>query len=305
MATAFATDLARWGPHRAYDAPPAPAARAYCRRLAETHYENFSVASMFVPRRLLRHFHNVYAYCRWSDDLADETTQGTTALQLLAWWRDELRACYDGTPRHPVFVALRETIQQFDIPPEPFLALLSAFEQDQRVKEYTTFEELCDYCRRSADPVGRLVLYLGQCHDETRGRLSDSICTGLQLANFWQDVARDLDLGRVYLPREDRERFHYPDSDLHAKCMTPAFRDLLRFEVARTRSLFEEGLPLVPMMPRDLRIQIELFAQGGLAILRKIEQQNFDVWTARPKLSKLDKARLMARVVARRAGVPL
>src|SRR5262249_21730635 len=151
--------------------------------------------------------HNIYAYCRWADDLADEPADADP-LELLDWWRDELQACYSGSPTHPVFVALRETIAQFQIPWDPFLDLLSAFEQDQRIKEYDTFEMLLDYCRRSANPVGRLVLYLAECHDEERGKLSDCICTALQLANFWQDVARDLDIGRVYLPRADREGFN-------------------------------------------------------------------------------------------------
>jgi squalene synthase HpnC len=304
MPSDFATELARWGPQRDYTAPSLRDARAYCRRLALTHYENFSVASLFVPRRLLRHFHNVYAYCRWADDLADETS-GDAAIDLLAWWRRELLACYDGSPRHPVLVALQETILQFGIPAQPFLDLLTAFEQDQRVHSYATYAELLDYCRNSANPVGRLVLFLGECHNEERGQFSDRICTALQLANFWQDVTRDLDIGRVYLPDEDRRRFEYADDDLHARRATPAFRELIAFQVQRTRELFHTGLPLVKLVPRELRVQIELFARGGVAILRKIERQNYDVLSKRPKLSKLDKAALMARVIGRRwrAGV--
>src|SRR5262245_2351528 len=170
MPSDFATELDRWGPQRDYAAPPLRDARAYCRRLALTHYENFSAASLFVPRRLLRHFHNVYAYCRWADDLADETAGGSHALALLAWWRNELMACYGGKPRHPVLVALQETINRFSIPPKPFTDLLLAFEQDQRIKSYPTYDALSDYCRNSANPVGRIILYLGECHDEPRGR---------------------------------------------------------------------------------------------------------------------------------------
>lgn len=295
MHSDFATDLARWGPARDYAPPNAAAARTYCRRLATTHYENFSVASLFVPRRLLKHFHHVYAYCRWADDLADETAGGQTALDLLAWWRDQLLACYGGRPRHPVFVALQPTIEQFNIPREPFLDLLIAFEQDQRVKSYDTYAQLMEYCHHSANPVGRLVLYLGECHDAERGRLSDCICTALQLANFWQDVARDQAIGRIYLPLEDRERFGV--TELQA---TPAFRELIHFEVDRTRDLFQQGLPLIGMMPRELRGQIELFARGGLAILDKIAAQDFDVLTARPRLSKWEKAMLVAGVMGRR-----
>ena len=167
-------------------------ARQYCRKLATSHYENFTVASLLLPRRLLPHFHAVYAYCRWADDLADETGGGQWAVDLLHWWREELLCCYEGKARHPVMVALRETIRRFDIPPEPFLSLLVAFEQDQRVKQYDTFEQLLGYCENSANPVGRIVLYLFESHDDRRGELADHVCTALQLANFWQDVSRDL-----------------------------------------------------------------------------------------------------------------
>ena len=228
-------------------------ARAYCRRITLGHYENFSVASLLLPRRLLRHFHAVYAYCRWADDLADEAGGGERALDLLAWWRDQLLACYDGRPTHPVLIALQPTIRRFQIPPDPFLDLLHAFEQDQRVKRYQTFEQLLDYCCCSANPVGRLVLYLGEVFDEKRAALSDSICTALQLANFWQDVSRDFDIGRVYLPQEDRRRFGYGDDDFGARRFTPAFAQLMRFEVDRTRSLFLRGQPLIELMPTDLR----------------------------------------------------
>ena len=172
----------------------------------------------------MRHFHAVYAYCRWSDDLADETAGGQTALDLIAWWRHELLACYEGEPRHPVMVALRETIRRFNIPAKPFLDLLVAFEQDQHLKRYDTFDQLTSYCNCSANPVGRLVLYLFECFDAGRARLSNEVCTGLQLANFWQDVARDFAIGRVYLPAEDRARFGYTDDDLAAMRFTPQFR---------------------------------------------------------------------------------
>lgn len=296
MAAEFATDLARWGPDRPFAVPSPREAEEYCRQLATSHYENFSVVTLFVPRRLHKHFHSIYAFCRWADDLADETIGGDAALALLDWWRSELLACYAGTARHPVFVALSATIREYSIPPEPFLDLISAFEQDQRVKEYPTFAELCDYCRRSANPVGRLVQHLGRCATDDRVILSDHICTGLQLANFWQDVARDLTLGRVYLPVEDRRRHGYSDDDLHARRFNDQFRDLMRFEVDRTRQMFHAGLPLIERMPGELRAQIELFARGGLAILKKIERQGYDVWSARPRLTKWDKAVLFFRV---------
>jgi len=273
-------------------------ARKYCRQLARTHYENFTVASWLLPRRLRQHFHNVYAYCRWADDLADESGEDSRALSLLNWWRQELICCYEDRPRHPVMVALSETIHQFHIPQDPFLDLLVAFEQDQRVKRYQTYDELLGYCRNSANPVGRLVLYLCESYNAENADLSDSICTGLQLANFWQDVARDFDIGRVYLPGEDCRQFGYSDEDLKSRRFTPAFAELMQFEVERTRYLFQRGWPLVERMPRDVRIDIELFIQGGLAILRKVEEVGYNVWQTRPVLSKMDKVRLLATALA-------
>src|SRR5438132_1073986 len=200
MHRSFAEDLARYGPDAAPTLRLSPSqAQAYCTRLTRTHYENFSVATLLLPRRLLRHFHSVYAYCRWADDLADETGGGPRALALLRWWRQELLRCYEGEPSHPVMIALRSTIAKFKIPPKPFLDLLFAFEQDQLVKRYLTYEKLLDYCRGSANPVGHLVLYLCEVFTPERAQLSDCVCTALQLANFWQDVNRDLDIGRVYL----------------------------------------------------------------------------------------------------------
>src|SRR5437660_4147988 len=257
MHNGFAAELARFGPQYAGPASPTEA-RAYCGRLARTHYENFSVASLLLPRRLLRHFHSVYAYCRWADDLADEAGGGARALELLRWWREELLRCYDGQPRHPVMVALRQTIRRFAIPAEPFLNLLFAFEQDQIVKRYQTFEQLLGYCRNSANPVGHLVLHLCEYYNAENAALSDHVCTALQLANFWQDVARDLDIGRVYLPEEDRVRFDYSETDLQNRAYNPAFVDLMRFEVERARNLFYYGLPLVARLPAELQSDIEL-----------------------------------------------
>ena len=176
------------------------------------HYENFTVASRLLPRRLRQHVCNIYAYCRWADDLADEIGDPQRSLALLDWWETQLRDCYDGRAAHPVFIALSETIRKFDIPAEPFLDLLVAFRQDQRVTRYETIDQVLEYCRCSANPVGRLVLYLGRCHTPERARLSDSICTGLQLANFCQDVARDWDRGRIYLPQADCRRFGYDEA---------------------------------------------------------------------------------------------
>jgi squalene synthase HpnC len=300
MDNAFALELARFGPRVSYSPVSLSDARSYCSQLARTHYENFTVASLLLPRRLLQHFHNIYAYCRWADDLADESGGGAHALGLLNWWKQELQQCYEGKPSHPVMVALEDSIQRFDIPRDPFLDLLFAFEQDQLVKRYQTYEQLLGYCRYSANPVGRLVLYLCEAHTDENRALSDYICTALQLANFWQDVARDFDLGRVYLPDEDRKRFGYADADLEGRRFTPPFLALMQFEVERTRDLFYRGMPLVDRMAPDMRVDIELFIQGGLAILRKIEQLGYNVWQTRPELSKWDKARLLARAWAGR-----
>jgi squalene synthase HpnC len=279
--------------------PTVEQAYRYCARLATEHYENFTVASLLLPRRLRRHFHAVYAYCRIADDRADET-RPDEALPLLQQWREELMRCYDGRPRHPVMVALHETIRRFHIPAQPFLDLLIAFEQDQCQKRYENFAELLSYCKYSANPVGRLVLYLCEFHEARRAELSDQVCTGLQLANFWQDVARDLDIGRVYLPQEDCLRFGYSEEDLKARRFTSAFAELMHFEVERARELFHRGLELVPLMPPDVRIDIDLFVQGGLAILRKIEECGYNVWKQRPRLSKWDKAALVTGACWRR-----
>jgi squalene synthase HpnC len=300
MNSRFLTELAKYGPDQAYEPLDRARAQTYCTRLARSHYENFSVASLLLPRRLLRHFHAVYAYCRWSDDLADEVGGGVRALNLLRWWRAELLRCYDGTPRHPVMVALQRTIRQFHIPPTPFLDLLFAFEQDQLVKRYPTFGQLCQYCRSSANPVGHLVLYLAEAYDDRRAALADHVCTALQLTNFWQDMARDFDLGRAYLPEEDRRRFGYTDDDLAARRFTPAFAQLMRFEVDRTRDLFYRGFPLVEEMPESIRADVELFIHGGLAVLRKVERIGYNVWDRRPVLAKWEKGALLASALWRR-----
>lgn len=298
----FPRELARYGPDNR-DAPLSPAAaRAYCGRVAAARRENFVVASVLLPRPLVPHFHAVYAWCRWADDLADETPNGAAAVALLGWWRAELLACFAGEPRHPVTIALRDTVRRFDLPPGPFLALLTAFEQDQRVKSYPTFADLLGYCANSANPVGHLVLRLFECFSPDRAALADEVCTGLQLANFWQDVGRDLALGRVYLPAADRERFGYADADLHARRFTPAFRDLMWFEVERTRGYFARGAALLPLLPRAARADVGLFVAGGRATLDAIEAARYDVWTRRPTVPKWRTAALLAAAVLGRWG---
>lgn len=301
MDNGFARELARYGPNANFRPPDRAEAWSYCARLARSHYENFAVASLLLPRRLQRHFHAVYAFCRWADDLADEAGGGRPALNLLQWWRRELDACYGGRARHPVMVALADTVRQFHIPSEPFVHLLLAFEQDQIVKDYATFEQLRGYCRHSANPVGRIVLYLCESFDAERAALADEICTGLQLANFWQDVARDLDIGRIYLPEENRRQFGYGGDDLQARRFNNSFANLMRFEVERAREFFRRGSSLPSLLPFAVRADVELFIAGGLAILRKIEANGYNVLQTRPVLEKWEKAALLAGAVLRRA----
>jgi squalene synthase HpnC len=282
-------------------APSLGEARAYCRRLAESHYENFHVATWFLPKALRPHFHAVYAYCRISDDLGDEVGDPAQALALLGIWGRELDACYQGRARHPVFVALGETIRDCSIPKEPFADLLTAFRQDQTVTRYASKADVLGYCRYSANPVGRLVLYACGEADEERFRLSDATCSALQLANFWQDVRRDFAMGRVYLPQEDMRRFGVDDATIAGGVATAQFRALLREEVGFARDLFGKGLPLIGMVGRDLALDIDLFSRGGLEILRTIERRDFDVLGARPTISKRAKLKLAIRAVGGKA----
>jgi squalene synthase HpnC len=276
-------------------APSPEEARAYCERLAKSHYENFSVATWFLPKRLRQHFYNVYAYCRISDDLGDEVGDPQQSLELLDQWEAELNACYAGSPKHPVFVALAETVRQFNIPQHEFSDLLVAFRQDQTVTRFETFDDILAYCRYSANPVGHLVLYLCGYNDAERQQLSDYTCTALQLANFWQDVFVDYGKGRIYLPLEDLRRFGVTGGDIAGRRATPQFLAMMKFEVERAREWFARGLPLIKMVNRELAIDLELFSRGGQEILNAIERQGFDVLKARPKISKPRKLMLVLR----------
>lgn len=276
-------------------APSLAEAQQYCQRLARTHYENFSVATWFLPERLRQHFFNVYAYCRISDDLGDEVGDPSASLQLLDQWEAELNACYGGTPRHPVFVALRETVRACDIPKHEFVDLLTAFRQDQTVTRYETFADLLGYCRNSANPVGHLVLYLCGYRDEERQGLSDFTCTALQLANFWQDVSVDYKKGRIYLPLESLRRCGVTEGDIAGDRNTTEFREMMRFEVARAREWFAKGLPLASKVDKELAVDIELFTRGGQEILNAIEKQGYAVLGRRPAISKPRKLALVAR----------
>jgi squalene synthase HpnC len=310
-------------------APSLEEAQQYCSRLAHSHYENFSVVTWFLPKHLHQHFYNVYAYCRISDDLGDEVGNPQQSLALLDAWEGELNATYLGLvpqrlkpesfsnsagtpegvplqsdsapaqnttgPRHPVFVALRETIRKFDIPRDPFANLLTAFRQDQITTRYPAFEDVLGYCKNSANPVGHLVLYLCGYRDAERQHFSDYTCTALQLANFWQDVAVDYGKGRIYLPLESLTKFGVSESDIADHRATPQFLAMMKFEVARARDWFAKGLPLIGKVDKHLATDLDLFSRGGLEILNAIQQQGYDVLKSRPSISKPRKLWLVAR----------
>ena len=274
-------------------APSLSESREYCARLARSHYENFSVASWFLPKHLRQHFFNVYAYCRISDDLGDEVGDPAASLQLLDQWQTELDACYDGAPRHPVFVALAETVKNFDIPKHEFSDLLTAFRHDQSVTRFETFDDLLHYCHYSANPVGHLVLYLCGYRDLERQELSDFTCTALQLANFWQDVTVDYAKGRIYIPLEDLRRYSVTEDDIAQTRNTPAFRALMKFEIERAQDWFRQGLPLILQVDRDLAVDLDLFSRGGQEILNAIAKQDYAVLGNRPSISKSRKLTLV------------
>jgi squalene synthase HpnC len=274
-------------------------ALGYTHWLATHHYENFHVVSFLLPRRLHQDFYNIYSFCRWADDLGDEIGDKDEGLRLLAWWREELDAMYAGETRHPVFAALHGTVVQYGIPKQPFADLIRAFIQDQTVPRYPTWDGVLDYCVYSANPVGRLLLYLCGYSDAERQRLSDCTCTALQLANFWQDVTVDLEKDRVYIPLEVLDRHHYTVEDLFARRMNDNFRKVMIDVVDRARQLFLEGLPLARTVDRRLSIDLDLFSRGGMRVLKKIEQQNYDVLARRPAISKLERVGLLLASVAR------
>jgi squalene synthase HpnC/squalene synthase HpnD len=285
----------------AQQAPPPgcspEAAQRYTRWLATHHYENFNVVSWLLPKELHQHFYNVYAYCRWADDLGDEVPETMRALELLDWWERELDACYDAWPSHPVFVALRETIVAKDIPKQPFADLLKAFRQDQMVKRYPNSEAILGYCVHSANPVGRLVLYVSGYRDEERQRLSDATCTALQLANFWQDVSRDLEKGRIYIPLDAVASHGLDENDIVERRFDERYVRLMKDLIAQTRTLFAEGMPLARMVNGRLSVDLEMFSRGGLAVLDAIEAMGYDTLHHRPAISKSKQARLLGRAL--------
>ena len=270
---------------------------AYTRWIATGHYENFHVVSFLLPRHLHQDFYNVYAFCRWADDLGDEIGDTAESLRLLHWWREELEKMFQGEASHPVFVALLPTVRKHALPAEPFANLITAFEHDQRVTRYANWDEIFAYCANSANPVGRLVLGLGGYTDANRYALSDATCTALQLANFWQDVSVDLQKDRVYIPQDLLARHGVPIEDVFARRFTPAFAAAMREACGVARELFIKGSALPPLLDPRLALDVTLFSRGGMYILDKIEKQGFDVLTARPHIGKGERVRLLLRTL--------
>jgi squalene synthase HpnC len=280
-------------------------AQQYTRWLATHHYENFNVVSWLLPKDLHQHFYNLYAYCRWADDLGDEIPDHSRALELLDWWEQELDACYQGHPSHPVFVALRKTIVAKDIPKQPFADLLKAFRQDQTVKRYPTWDAMVGYCVFSANPVGRLVLYLCSYRDVERQRFSDATCTALQLANFWQDVSRDLEKGRIYIPTDIAAGHGLTATDIVERRFDARYVELMKDLIGRTRELFAEGMPLAKMVDARLSVDLEMFSRGGLAVLDAIEASGYDTLHHRPSIGKGKQVRLLGRALTAHAVAKL
>ncbi len=285
-------------------------AQAYTRMWARHQYENFTVVSFLIPRRIRQDFYNVYSFCRWSDNLADEVEDRQASQRLMDQWHAQLELCAGGQPTHPVMVALQDTITSHQLALQPFFDLLTAFRQDQRVQRYATDESLLEYCRYSANPVGRILLSLA-CSDsphhgdkitEEMGWLSNQICTGLQLTNFCQDMARDAHIGRIYAPQSLWERHGVLEEQILQARATPQLRALLAEWVATSRGYLERGLPLVELVPSWLATDVELFARGGLAVLKRIESQQYDVWRQRPTLSKTGKLKLLVQALWHRRG---
>lgn len=275
-------------------------AEQYTRWLATHHYENFRVVSWLLPSRLHQHFYNVYAYCRWADDLGDEVADRQRAIELLDEWDEEVKRAFAGRATHPVLIAAGATARALNIPIEPFRDLLIAFRQDQTVHRYAAWGDVIGYCRYSANPVGRLVLYLMGYSDVERQAFSDSTCTALQLANFWQDVSRDLGKGRIYIPLEIAASHGVSEGDITGRKFSSRYAELMKDLIARTRKLFAEGAPLARRVGRKFRVDVELFTRGGCAVLDAIESRGYDTLNARPALGRRVQARLLGRAILSR-----
>lgn len=277
---------------------------AHCEQIARSHYENFPVGSLLVPKNKRKHVYSIYAFARTADDFADEgygtATTPEERLHLLDEWEFQLESCYRGIASHPIFIALAETVRELQLPLQLFRDLLSAFKQDVVQTRYADFAQVLDYCRRSANPVGRLLLLLFGYRDEHLHRLSDHICTALQLANFWQDVAVDLAKDRVYLPQEDLRQFAYHEEELFARAFNQRYADLLKFQVDRTWQLFQSGQALPQLVRGRLSFELSLTWHGGTRILELIERSGYDTLSQRPRITKWDKLMLCTRAITKR-----
>ncbi|MBI5019866.1 MAG: squalene synthase HpnC [Ignavibacteriales bacterium] len=268
----------------------------YCSVITGTHYENFPVASFFLPHEKRQYIQAIYAFSRVADDYADEGERTSDErLALLENWERQLQQCYEGEASHPIFIALKDTVKRLDIPIEPLRDLLTAFKRDVVQNRYETFDDLLSYCKCSANPVGRLVLIIFNYRDEKLFELSDHICTALQLANFWQDVKIDKEKNRLYIPCEDMKRHNYALDKWNNRVIDDRFKELMKFEVERTREMFYLGAELPALVTRDLQLELKLIWFGGMAILKKIEKQKYDVWNKRPKLRMKDLFLILTR----------
>jgi squalene synthase HpnC len=273
---------------------------AFCKRLTKSHYENFPVGSFLAPAALQSAIHSLYAFMRTADDFSDENRMPGDEAERLAFlssWEAMLADCEKGEARHPIFIALRSTLRQHQLPVQLLKDLLTAFKMDVTVRRYADYRELERYCRYSANPVGRLILALFGYRDEKLNKLSDSICTALQLANHWQDAAIDLGKNRIYLPQEDLKRFAVLEASLFEHVIDGNFRNLMAFEVERARKLFEGGKSLPACVRGRLRLELRMTWLGGYCILDKIEAAQYDVFHKRPSVTKLDWARLFVKAV--------
>jgi squalene synthase HpnC len=284
--------------------PTLAEAQAWCKHLATTHYENFHVATWFLPKRVRPHFQSIYAFSRVADDLGDEVADTATATRLLTTWQAMLDQCYDdpAASRHPVFVALQQTIAETGVPRQLFADLIHAFQMDQTVTRYDSLEQLIEYSRYSANPVGRLVLWVSGYRDEPRALLSDKVCTALQLINFWQDVVEDWDRKRRYLPEDVMERFGVRDAFLAGRVFTPRFRDMMEYLTSYARAMLLEGGAISGTVDRELAVTLTLFRRGGEAAIAGIVAQNYDVLHHRPSVSKSAKAQLLAGALLGKVG---
>lgn len=273
---------------------------AHCERLARAHYENFPVGSLLIPKAKRQHVYSIYAFARTADDFADEgNSTEATRLRQLDEWQAQLDECYAGRATHPIFIALAHTVNELQLEKSLFSDLLSAFKQDVTKRRYANFSEVLDYCTRSANPVGRLILRLFDYRQPKLDELSDAICTALQLTNFWQDVAIDILKDRAYLPQNELAAAQLTINDLRAREASPALRQLIQSQVARTRELFLRGQPLPDLVSGRLAVELRLTWHGGMRILELIEAQQFDTLAQRPKLNTTDKFRVLTRALLR------